>query len=238
MRLGFQFVLALAVAGLASTCAYSKGEDRVAHGPIQGVVDDCASSSSPNPAVPQTRALGSQRNVTRFTTRFDGDHSLDTATVTEQVFARYTLYIVHLQFASGIEQLIAVSAPPGGLQPEMRDMSGDSIPNDLVMTSKLFRSLLVVLVNDGHDHLTVAVSPHPFASGDGQALGSGQIHRIVALASSGVRSVDLADSGELLPQQTPAKPLSLIGQLRATRAAYSSGPGRAPPSRTREINSN
>jgi hypothetical protein len=92
------------------------------------------------------------------------DHSLEAAIVAEQVFARYSLYTVRLQFASGAEQSIAITAPPGGLRPEMWDMSGDNVPNDLVLTSRLLRSPLIVLLNDGHDHLTVAVSPDSFAS--------------------------------------------------------------------------
>jgi hypothetical protein len=35
----------------------------------------------------------------------------------------------------------------------MRDMSGDSVANDLVRTSKLLGLPPIVLLNEGHDHL-------------------------------------------------------------------------------------
>src|ERR1700693_5058288 len=47
---------------------------------------------------------------------FDGDHSLDVATVIEQPSAGYTKYTVELHLASGAEQSGVVSPPPRGLQ--------------------------------------------------------------------------------------------------------------------------
>jgi hypothetical protein len=100
------------------------------------------------------------------------------------ISAPCTLYTVRLQFASGAEQSISVTAPPGGLQPEMRDMSGDSVANDLVLTSKLLGLPPIVLLNEGHDHLTVASSPGAFACGEDRASGSYQVHRASALLSA------------------------------------------------------
>ena len=94
--------------------------------------------------------MSNPRAVVRYATRFEGDHSLDAATVTESISAPCTLYTVRLQFASGAEQSISVTAPPGGLQPEMRDMSGDSVANDLALTSKLLGLPPIVLLNEGH----------------------------------------------------------------------------------------
>jgi hypothetical protein len=226
MKLSPKLLLALAFTLPGYARAYSQDSD---HGQFQAAVGNVASASSSIPVVTGPSTWNDNRRVTRYATRFDGDHSLDTATVAEQAFAQYTLYTVRLQFASGAEQSIAVTAPPGGLQPEMRDMSGDSVPNDLVLTSKLLRSLFVVLVNDGHDHLTVTVSPHPLAYGDGRASGPGEVHHAVALATSGVRSAGLTESSEMLPQQAQEESLSPIGHLRPDHAAYSSSSGRAPP---------
>jgi len=89
---------------------------------------------------------------------FDGDHSLDVATVTEQPSAGYTKYTVELHLASGAEQSVIVRAPPGGLQVEMHDMTGDRVQNDVVLRPALLRWLPTVLVNDGHEHFEVAVS--------------------------------------------------------------------------------
>ena len=83
--------------------------------------------------------------VARYATIFEGNHSLDAATVTELISAPLTLYTVRLQFASGAEQSISVAAPPGGLQPEMRDMSCDSVANDLVLSPKLLGLPPIVL---------------------------------------------------------------------------------------------
>jgi hypothetical protein len=93
---------------------------------------------------------------------FDGDHSLDAATVIEQPSVGYAKYTVQLHLASGAEQSFVVMAPPGGLQVEMRDMTGDNIPNDVVLRPALLRWLPTVLVNDGHQHFEVAWSgPDP-----------------------------------------------------------------------------
>jgi hypothetical protein len=185
-------------------------------------------------AMPSSPGLGSsgvgkQAEVTRYVTGFDGDHSLNAATVAEQVFARYAQYTLRLQFASGREQSIAVTGPPGGLQPEMRDMSGDSIPNDLVFTSSLLRSPLVVLLNDGHDHLTVAISPGSFASSDGRASRPRQAHRISTLVTS--RFKPRGNTGRSSPflQLFEENLPSSIAPTFARRVELASRPGRAPP---------
>jgi hypothetical protein len=104
---------------------------------------------------------------------FDGDHSLDAATVIEQPSAGYTKDTVQLHLASGVEQSVVVSAPPGGLQVEMHDMTGDKIANDVVLRPALLRWLPTVLVNDGHEHFEVAVlGPDPTSFSSKEDLGS------------------------------------------------------------------
>lgn len=174
-------------------------------------------------------ASTNHRKITRFATRMDGDHSLDTATVAEQVFGRYTLYKVHLHFASGAEQSIAVSAPPGGLQPEMRDMSGDNVPNDLVLNSSLLHEPLLVLINDGHDHVTVPTLPSSLGSEEGRATGPNQDTRLLARLSRGFRLFGLACASEL----NSAHPrvcysVSVTASIKALDS-YSHQAGRSPP---------
>lgn len=173
--------------------------------------------------------LGHHRRMTRYSTRFDGDLSLDAAIVTEQAFARYTLYEVQLQFACGAEQSIVVSAPPGGLQPEMQDMSRDSIPNDLVLTSGLLRLPLIVLLNEGHDHLTVAISPGSFTSDERRASGPGEVHRASALPTSGFRTGSFPSSGGMRLSQFQANFFPSPARFTANYADYASRSGRAPP---------
>jgi hypothetical protein len=227
-----KFLLALAFTLAVGLRAHSQD---IGHGQFRADVGNHGSASSSIPVVSEPSASGNHWGVTRYATGSDGDHSLEAAIVAEQVFARYTLYTVRLQFASGAEQSIAVAAPPGGLQPEMRDMSGDSVANDLVLTSRLLRSLLVVLLNDGHDHLTVAVSPGSFASGEGRASGPHQVHRASALLSYGFKLRALSNGGGLFLPQPQPNFLSPISQIVTKPAGYTSSSGRAPPALVTQI---
>jgi hypothetical protein len=173
--------------------------------------------------------LAKHGKVTHYSTGFDGDHSLDAATVAERAFARYTLYTVHIQFASGAEQSIALTAPPGGLQPEVRDMSGDSVPNDLVFTSTLFRSPLFVLLNDGHNHLIVAISPGSFALGEHGLSGQHQLPRAAALVASRFKAGGLRNGEGLFSPQMQESLLFPVAQRVAIRSDSASSSGRAPP---------
>jgi hypothetical protein len=183
---------------------------------------------------PESPALPNHTRVTRFVTRFDGDHSLNTAIVAEQVFGRYTLYTVRLQFASGAEQSLAITAPPGGLQPAMRDMNGDSIPNDLVLSSGLLHLPVVVLLNEGHDHLTVANSPGSLGSNEGQASGSRQAQRAPATVPSGLKLGRPITGGRLLHPQSQDL-LSSHTRISAEWSDYPTVSGRAPPTHIKQI---
>jgi len=201
----------------------------VRRGQLQADLTNHAPAVSSILVAAEPSALGIHSTVTHYATRFDGDHSLEEATVVEQAFARYTLYTVRLEFASGAEQSIVIVAPPGGLQPEMRDMNGDSVANDLVLTSRLFGLPLIVLLNEGHDHLTVAISPGSFTSGEGRASGPNQVHRALALVSSGLKRGGLNSYGSLhcphLEEQLP----SPLASLSAKYTEHPSASGRAPP---------
>ena len=201
----------------------------VPRGQLQADLTNHAPAISSIRVAAEPSALGIHSTVTHYATGFDGDHSLEGATVVEQAFARYTLYTVRLQFASGAEQSVVVTAPPGGLQPEMRDMNGDSIPNDLVLTSRLLGLPLIVLLNEGHDHLTVAISPGSFAAGEGQASGPHQVHRASALVSTRLERGGLNSSGDLHCPQLEEKLLSPLASLSAKSAEHPSASGRAPP---------
>jgi hypothetical protein len=172
---------------------------------------------------------GERCSVAQFLTGLDGDHSLNAATVAEHVFARYSLYSVRVQFASGAEQSFMVTAPPGGLQPEIRDMSGDSVPNDLVLTSRLLGYPLVILLNDGHDHFTVAISPDLFAANDGRASGPHESHRSLALMSSSFKAKAIAQRGDSYSPRPQENRVSVSKHTEASLATHSFCPGRAPP---------
>jgi hypothetical protein len=224
MKPGPKLLMVLMYMALLGVRAHSQ---EFARGQLQ--TDTRALAFSSMPMALAEPHLGHHRRITRYSTRFDGDHSLDAAIVTEQAFARYTLYEVQLQFASGAEQSIVVSAPPGGLQPEMQDMSGDSIPNDLVLTSGLLRLPLIVLLNEGHDHLTVAISPGSFTSDERRALGPSEVHRASALPTPRFRTGSFPSSGGMRFSQFQANFFPSPVRFTANHADCASSSGRAPP---------
>jgi hypothetical protein len=170
--------------------------------------------------------------VKNFFMDFDGDHSLDVATVIEQPTAGYAQYTVQLYLASGAEQSVVVSAPPGGLQVEMRDMTGDKVPNDIVLRPALVRWLPTVLVNDGHEHFEVAIAgPNPSSFSSGEELGSRRrdSQTFALLMSSGFKAVHLPNSRRLFDPQIRECLFSSFTQTAIDRLGHASNPGRAPP---------
>src|SRR5258708_7912707 len=99
------------------------------------------------PTVLEPTGASNHQQVTQYAMDFDGDHSLDLATVIEQAVGRYVRYTVQLRLASGTEQSIDVTAPSGGLELEMQDMSGDRVPNDIILRPALARLLPTILLN-------------------------------------------------------------------------------------------
>jgi hypothetical protein len=163
---------------------------------------------------------------------FDGDHSLDVATVIEQPSAGYTKYTVQLHLASGADQSVVVSAPPGGLQVEMHDMTGDEVQNDVVLRPALVRWLPTVLVNDGHEHFDIAVSgPDPSTLSSSVDLGTRRhdSQTFVLLTSSGFKAVHLPNSRRLFDTQLQQSFFSSFTQTGTDRLGHASSPGRAPP---------
>ena len=163
---------------------------------------------------------------------FDGDHSLDVATVIEQPSAGYTKYTVELHLASGAEQSVVVRAPPGGLQVEMHDMTGDRVQNDVVLRPALLRWLPTVLVNDGHEHFEVAVSgPDPSSFSSNEDLGSRRrdSQTFALLMSSGFKAVRLPNGRRLFDPQLQECLFSSSTQTVTNRLGHASSPGRAPP---------
>ncbi len=174
----------------------------------------------------------------RRATDIDGDRGLDVATVVEQPSARYAQYTVQLQLASGAEESIAVVAPPGGLQLKMLDMTGDNVANDLILIPALVRWPLTVLLNDGHDHYTVAITGHlpdRVGSGEDRASSSQHVQNIVALLSSGSESSCLANVRTLFSPQMDSKLLFSTALSVPEHLNFLSSAGRAPPASLTKI---
>jgi len=169
--------------------------------------------------------------VTHCATDREGDHSLNVVTMVEQAVSGYAQYTIRLQLASGAEQVFALAAPPGGLQPEMRDMSGDHIANDLVLIPSLFWSPPTVLLNDGLNHFELAVwSLFPGLLRGDHATGPHAAHDNAAFVSSGFKSRALTTVEGFLASQQSQKTLAPTF-ARAASSSVQRLPhsGRAPP---------
>jgi hypothetical protein len=199
--------------------------------PTQTDANEIVAEPVSTPVAPESPASENHRNVTQYVMDFDGDHSLDLATVVEQAIGEYSRYTVQLRLASGAEQSIAVTAPPGGLRLEMRDMTGDNVANDLVLRPALIHWLPTVLVNDGHDHFAVVISNHPpdsLSSGQDLESGGSDARGTAALMPSGFKAGGLTRDRELFPQ---LRELLLSPTARAVfpRWEHPTSSGRAPP---------
>jgi hypothetical protein len=176
--------------------------------------------------------LANHFQVKNYFLDFAGDHSLSAATVTEQATAQYVRYTVQLRLASGAEQSVIVAAPPGGLQIEMRDMTGDHVPNDVILRPALLRWPATVLVNDGHDHFAVVVSgvdPGSFSSREDLGSRPRDTQTFAFLRSSGFKAIQLPHSKRLLVPRLQQGHFSLTTQAFAKDLRRASSPGRAPP---------
>ena len=240
-NLGSTLGKVLCSAGLALTLSLPAGAREqsadIGRGQTPACVNNFTSNPVSTPVVPESPAQGNRREVTSYVLDSEGDHSLDVATVVEQAFSGYASCTVQLHLASGAEQSIAVTAPPGGLQLEMHDMTGDKVPNDLVLRPSLIHWLPTVLLNDGHDHFEVAISNHrPDSLSCGQDLESREsdARGTLALMSSGFKVGGLTRGRELFPQfkELLLAPTSQAIFRRWDRITSS---GRAPPVRLTSI---
>jgi hypothetical protein len=161
----------------------------------------------------------------------EGSGGLGAAALVKQNLGPSTSYTIHVRLAGGGEQFIPVTAPPGGLQLELRDMTGDNIPNDLVLRPALIHWPLIVLLNDGHDHFTVAISatlPSSVDSGSRASRGR-QIPETVALTSSSSKAGPQGGSRQFLAPNAQQNVLSPFTQSVTSWTGHASVLGRAPP---------
>jgi hypothetical protein len=176
--------------------------------------------------------LSPQGRVTRYFMGLEGDRSLNAAMVIEQMHSGFIRYSVGLRLASGAEQWIALIAPPGGLRLEMRDMTGDNVPNDLVVTPALLHWPLAVVLKDGHDHFSVTISanfPGAWGSGGNRASKTRDAQCSVLLIPSRFRTPSRTNAGTLFPPQVQENSPSAIAHMAPMHLASPSGFGRAPP---------
>jgi hypothetical protein len=218
---GLFLALSLCAAPLAPPSAASPGSHERGGRNHLEVADSAAIS-----------AAGNHSEIRNYFMDFDGDHSLDVATVIEQSSAGFTKYTVQLHLASGVEQSVVVSAPPGGLQVEMQDMTGDKIQNDVVLRPALLRWLPTVLVNDGHEHFEVAVSgtdPRSFSSSEDLGSRRRDSQSFALLMSSGFKALHLPNRRTMFDPHLQECLFSSFTQTVSDRLGHASSSGRAPP---------
>ena len=112
----------------------------------------------PSGILHRSPAVAAQANDSLRQNELDAGSALGAEAIVSENLAPSTRYTIDVRLADGSEQLIPITAPPGGLQLEIRDMTGDNVQNDLVVRPALTHWPLIVLLNDGHDHFTVAIS--------------------------------------------------------------------------------
>ncbi len=159
------------------------------------------SQPMPAPSVLEVSTSQDVRENANYVMELDGDRSLSIATDVERPRSGLLHYTVHLHLASSRDQFIDVMAPPGGLDPEVRDMTGDHVRNDLLLTPTLFCWPPTVLVNDGPDHFAVAISgavPDSVSSRVEVTSGSDNAQGAAGLISSGFKVGGPDGSGERL----------------------------------------
>lgn len=225
--------LALSSGGRPDMMGHSSGALVLVKSPISSSAADTPS----RPAIAGRTHADCDSGVTRHALSFGGDRSLDVAIAVDEIRTAYTRYTIRLRITSGSEQSIAVSAPTGGLQPEVRDMTGDNVQNDLILAPKLLQWPLTVLVNDGHDHFVLAVSaaaPDSLASKEAE-MSRHSVQTAAALISSGFKTDALSSDRRLFlpqPQQTTARSTA---ESAAKRLSHPASSGRDPPTITTEI---
>jgi hypothetical protein len=154
------------------------------------------------------------------------------APAANQASGWYRRYTLNVDLPTGAEQSVIVMAPPGGLELAVRDMTGDKVENDVVVTPALLHWPLTVLVNDGHNHFTVAISPKfpaSSASDQGQASGRQRPGDLTALVPSGFKHHALRDRGGLPIPPGQEGFFPSVATSATALHVIASNSGRAPP---------
>jgi hypothetical protein len=233
---GSKVAQAVVVFLLLFTCAWSlSARSKVPAGPYR--LDETSRKSIQVPAltpgVEQQLAVIAPLKITRAVMNFGDDHSLAVTTSVEQNISGIVHYSVQLQLDSGAPEFFVVAAPSGGLQVELQDMTGDNVANDLLLRPAFLDQLPTVLVNDGQDHFTVAISagdPASISCRQSMDSGGSESRGTIGLMSSGFRAGGLRHDDELFPQLREIS-FASVSQFFARESEQSSSSGRAPPLR-------
>ncbi len=225
LRCVLVFVLALCALGVLVFGAAAAHSSAMPRRPMRTALPRLRSAISHDSSAPENHGASEE------TIGFEDKESLNAAAVVSENLALSTHYTVRVRLSDGDEQVISITAPPGGLQLEVRDMTGDDVRNDLVLRPALIHWPLIVLLNDGHDHFTVAISatlPSSVDSGS-RASRTRQIPETAALTSSTPKAGPQASSRQILGSILRRGFLPPLAQRVPNQLALRSVLGRAPP---------
>ncbi len=225
LRYVLVFILALCAFGVLVFGAAAAHSSATPRRPMRTVLPRIRSTISLDSSAPQNQGASQE------TIGFEDKESLKAAAVVNENLSLSTRYTVRVRLSGGNEQVISITAPPGGLQLELRDMTGDDVRNDLVLRPALIHWPLIVLLNDGHDHFTVAISatlPSSVDSGS-RASRTRQIPETAALTSSSPKAGPQVSSRQILGSTLRRGLLPPLAQRVANQMAHRSVLGRAPP---------
>jgi hypothetical protein len=178
-------------------------------------------------------AVAAQANDPLGEDELDADSALGAEAVVSENLAPSTGYTIDVRLADGSEQLIPITAPPGGLELQVRDMTGDNVQNDLLVRPTLTHWPLIVLLNDGHNHFTVAISatlPSSVDSGSGLSRSRQVPDGAVLVSFSSKAGISASDRQFLVPKLQQDF-LSSFTQSSTNQTDRISVSGRAPPAK-------
>jgi hypothetical protein len=115
----------------------------------------------------------------------------------------------------------------------MQDMTGDKIPNDIVLRPALARRLPTILINDGHEHFRVAISgtdPGAFSSPENLDSRKDDSQTFAWMLSSGFKAVHLSNTRRPFDPHHQESFLPPCTQAIAFQLVHATSAGRAPPS--------
>lgn len=224
LRYVLVLVLALCALGVLVFGA-SAAHSAMPRRPMRTVLPRIRSAISLDSSAPENQGASQE------TIGFEDKESLNAAAVVNENLSLSTRYTVRVRLSGGNEQVISITAPPGGLQLEVRDMTGDDVRNDLVLRPALIHWPLIVLLNDGHDHFIVAISATLPSSVDSGSLASRsrQNPETAALTSSSPKAGPQVSSRQILGSTLQRAFLPPLAQRVPNQLAHRSVLGRAPP---------
>jgi hypothetical protein len=225
LRYVLVLILALCALGVLVFGAAAAHSSAIPRRPMRTALPRIRSANSPDSSAAENHGPSWQMFG------FEDKESLNAAAVVNENLPLSTLYTVRVRLSGGNEQVISITAPPGGLQLELRDMTGDDVRNDLILRPALIHWPLIVLLNDGHDHFTLAISatlPSSVDSGS-RASRSRQNPETAALTSPSPKAGPQVSSRQILDSTLQPSFLPPLAQRVANQVAQRSVLGRAPP---------